>query len=434
MTKTIKNTSKFFLCLFLSASFISCESDQERISRIKLEKFQLQQLRQNQFDHDESMMIVKTGKVRRGQGFFQALKSVSVEGQEALNFINLLRDHVEFSKLKVGDELTSTTNSLGKLIKFSFSNSPAEKHLLTQNSETQDWNYKFIQEETVWKTRLITGKLKAGSTLQNDLVDGGLKRSVVGEIVNILLCKVHFRMDARMGDQYKVLLKERLYKGHILESKILFTSYNGVRAGESKAYFYDDGDEKSTYTAHYTEDGEALIRSGLRYPVKRLHIRSGYGRRRHPVTGKSTMHRGVDLRGRTGSPVYAVARGVVVESKRTPIGGNKIAIKHNDGSTSYYLHLHKRNVRVGARVKSHQIIGQVGATGRVTGPHLHFGFKKPNGRWMNPMHKRMIATPKLKGEKLANLKEQVSQTKIHLKNVELKRVSQSRLPAENNNI
>jgi murein DD-endopeptidase MepM/ murein hydrolase activator NlpD len=434
MKKTNNQTAQLFLCLVLLTSLVSCETEQQKISRIKIEKQKLEDFRQNQFAHDKTLLVVKSGKVKRGEGLFQALRTVSVEGQNALDLINLLRDNVEFSKLKVGDELSAISNSQGELIKFTFSNSPAEKHLLTKNLENNSWDYNFIEEDTIWQTRLITGELKAGSTLQHDLVSEGLKRSVVGRIVNILLCKVHFRMDARMGDNYKVLLKERLYKGEVLESKILFTSYKGVRAGESKAYFYEDGEEKSTYTAHYTEDGEALIRSGLRYPVKRLHIRSGYGRRRHPVTGRTTMHRGVDLRGRRGSPVYAVASGVVIESKMTPIGGNKIAIRHNDRSVSYYLHLHKRHVRVGTRVKSHQVIGQVGATGRVTGPHLHFGFKKPNGRWMNPMHKRMIATPKLTGDKLASLKEQVNQTKIHLKNVELKRVSQSRLPAENNNI
>ena len=184
--------------------------------------------------------------------------------------------------------------------------------------------------------------------------------------------------------------------------------------------FYEDDEKKSTYSAHYTIDGQALIRSGLRYPLSSLHIRSGFGWRRHPVTGHRKMHRGIDLIGKIGRPVHAVADGKVIQSSYNPIAGNKIAIKHRDGSVSYYLHLNKRSVNKGAWVKSYQIIGTVGKTGRVTGAHLHFGFKQANGKWINPLNKRMIATPKLTGEKLASLKNQVLQIKGMLADIKIK--------------
>lgn len=133
--------------------------------------------------------------------------------------------------------------------------------------------------------------------------------------------------------------------------------------------------------------------------------------RRHPVTGRRRMHAGIDYAARTGTPVYAVATGQVVISSYDKYSGNKVAIRHKDKSTSYYLHLSKRLVRKGQSVRPRQIIGRVGSTGRVTGPHLHFGFKRPNGKWMNPSSKRMIATPKLKGDRLASLKEQVKAIK-----------------------
>jgi murein DD-endopeptidase MepM/ murein hydrolase activator NlpD len=135
------------------------------------------------------------------------------------------------------------------------------------------------------------------------------------------------------------------------------------------------------------------------------------------------MHRGVDLRGRRGQAVRAVASGMVVASSYNKFAGNKVAIKHRDGSTSYYLHLNKRNVRKGQWVKSYQNIGTVGATGRVTGPHLHFGFKKPNGRWMNPMNKRMIATPKLAGARLDNLEKQILMAESLVDSLEISRVA-----------
>ena len=71
------------------------------------------------------------------------------------------------------------------------------------------------------------------------------------------------------------------------------------------------------------------------------------------------------------------------------------------------MHLSARGVGVGAKVSPGQAIGRVGSTGRSTGPHLHYGFKNAQGQWINPLSKTMIATPKLSGERLARLKEQV---------------------------
>ena len=350
-----------------------------------------------------------SGQVKSGQGLYQALKNVSIENELALKIINALRDEVEFSKLKVGDSLKADFNYQGQLVKFSFSQNPAEKHVVKW--ENDQWTYEFIEEPTFWESRMIEGTLTAGSTMQGVLLDGGFSPETTNNIISALMCKVNFRMHARVGDTFQALIKERKFEDQIIETKVIYTAYQGVRAGSHETFMYEDEEKGSTYNAHYTEDGQALIRSGLRYPLSRLHVRSGFGWRRHPVTGRRTMHRGVDLRGRVGKPVHAVAEGRVVQSTYNKYAGNKVAIKHRDGSISYYMHLNKKRVRKGQWVKTYQVIGTVGKTGRVTGPHLHFGFKRPNGRWMNPLSKRMIATPKLSGKRLASLKTQISEIK-----------------------
>ncbi|WP_291357851.1 M23 family metallopeptidase [Desulfovibrio sp.] len=85
------------------------------------------------------------------------------------------------------------------------------------------------------------------------------------------------------------------------------------------------------------------------------------------------MHRGLDLRGAQGSPIRACADGVVALVDDLYFSGNAVYINHGDGVFTSYLHMSKPLVKPGEHVKRGQVIGLVGATGRVTGPHLHLG-------------------------------------------------------------
>ncbi|ATH08078.1 hypothetical protein BIY24_08980 [Halobacteriovorax marinus] len=409
------NMLKLLIILLVSRGLVSCDQSPQR--PIGTTNSSISPLRPA-----NDSITIKKGEVKSGQGLFQALKSISIENVWALKLINQLRDEVEFSKIKVGDKLEATFKN-EELIKFSFSQNPVETHTVTYDKKQDKWEYSLETLETFWRPRTLEGELRPDSTLEGDLIAEGLDRSVVNEVVNVLLCKVNFRMNARKGDRYKVLLSEQIFEQRVVGTKVLFTSYEGKRAGKHEAFFYEDQEKGSTYTAHYTENGQALINSGLRYPLSRLHIRSSYGWRTHPVTGRRAMHRGVDLRGRVGEKVHAVAAGKVVISSYNKYAGNKVGIRHKDGSTSYYYHLSKRGVKVGQWVRSHQVIGRVGATGRVTGAHLHFGFKRPNGRWMDPLNKRMIATPKLSGEKFSKLTFQIAMIRGTLADLEMSKQS-----------
>jgi hypothetical protein len=110
-----------------------------------------------------------------------------------------------------------------------------------------------------------------------------------------------------------------------------------------------------------------------------------------------------------GDPVYAVAKGKVIYSGYDKLNGNKVVIKHNDGTKTYYIHLDKRLVKKGNTVVARQQIAKLGRTGRVTGPHLHFGIKSNKGKWVNPLLKRMIATPKLEDERYARFLTQMEE-------------------------
>ena len=113
-------------------------------------------------------------------------------------------------------------------------------------------------------------------------------------------------------------------------------------------------------------------------------LSSGMGPRRDPVTGGPDYHSGLDIAGERGQPVYATAAGTVRHIGYQGAYGNLIVLDHGFGLESRYGHLLKYQVKPGAKVKRGDIIGQVGATGRATGYHLHYEVFA-NGRLINPL-------------------------------------------------
>jgi murein DD-endopeptidase MepM/ murein hydrolase activator NlpD len=113
-------------------------------------------------------------------------------------------------------------------------------------------------------------------------------------------------------------------------------------------------------------------------------LSSSVGRRTDPINGGDDFHQGLDISADSGSAVYATADGTVTVSAREGAYGNLITIDHGYGLETRYGHLSKYDVKAGAKVKRGQVIGRVGATGRATGPHLHYEVRV-NGRLLNPL-------------------------------------------------
>jgi murein DD-endopeptidase MepM/ murein hydrolase activator NlpD len=113
-------------------------------------------------------------------------------------------------------------------------------------------------------------------------------------------------------------------------------------------------------------------------------LSSGMGPRKDPISGGSDYHSGLDIAGERGEPVYATAAGTVEHVGWQGAYGNLVVIDHGFGLETRYGHLLKSQVKPGAKVQRGDIIGQVGATGRATGYHLHYEVVA-NGRLINPL-------------------------------------------------
>jgi murein DD-endopeptidase MepM/ murein hydrolase activator NlpD len=105
-------------------------------------------------------------------------------------------------------------------------------------------------------------------------------------------------------------------------------------------------------------------------------LTSGFGRRRDPIDGQPRLHRGVDLAAPEGTAVRASEDGVVRRSLYESGYGNLVEIEHEGGLVTRYAHLRRSLTREGEAVSQGQVIGEVGQTGRATGPHLHFEVRR----------------------------------------------------------
>lgn len=120
-------------------------------------------------------------------------------------------------------------------------------------------------------------------------------------------------------------------------------------------------------------------------PVKAgYRFTSGFGYRRDPKTGGRRLHKGVDFAGPVGTPLYATADGVVTHAGWSSGYGRLVKIQHQFGIETRYAHMSRLSVKVGQRVSRGERIGDMGASGRVTGPHLHYEVRV-GGKAVNPM-------------------------------------------------
>jgi murein DD-endopeptidase MepM/ murein hydrolase activator NlpD len=241
------------------------------------------------------------------------------------------------------------------------------------------------------KVEIVRGQIdRNASSLVAALDAAGETIDLTLALAEIFGGEIDFNTEVQPGDQFELTVEKQYRDDHrfagygpILAAEFV-NAGRRVRAvrfapnGGSPGYFDDRGVSMKRF----------LLASPLKFqPV----VTSSFSRRRmHPILREYRAHLGVDYRAPAGSPVVAVADGVVLSAGMSGGSGRLVHLRHGNGLESEYLHLSSIAVRAGARVRQGELIGRVGSTGLATAAHLDFRLKK-NGAFINPVtaHRQM---------------------------------------------
>ncbi len=330
--------------------------------------------------------IEKIVVVKKGQTLSGIFTDMGLSQGLLLKIAHFNEDSKKLVKVMPGNALHFTLTPEGALTQLRYQASDFEE-LVIHNDMDQ------LSTEVITHDQQIR-LVNAQGTINNSLFGAGkaagLTDSMVMQLANIFSWDIDFVLEIRSGDSFS-LIYEKIYKDgeYLTDGKILAASFTN-QGTKYEAVFYEQKDGQGSY---FAADGRAMKKAFLRAPLNFSYISSSFNPKRlHPVTKRIKAHRGIDYAAPVGTPVYAAGGGRVTESGYNKYNGHYVFIKHPSGITTKYLHFSKRAVKKGARVKQGQTIGYVGATGMVTGAHLHYEFIY-NGVHRNP---RTVSLPKSK--------------------------------------
>ena len=236
------------------------------------------------------------------------------------------------------------------------------------------------QKEVVTQVETASGIIN--SSLYETLQEQNVNPDLAVQLAEIYGWAVNF-YQINQGDWFKVVYERKYVEGTPVGAGRILSSIFNHRGEEFEAYYFQPSD--GTDGSYYDQNGKSLRRTFLKAPLKYTRISSRYTMRRfHPVQRRWKAHLGTDFAAPHGTPIVATADGVVVASTYSGGNGNYVKVEHDNVYTTQYLHMSRRAVKRGQRVRQGEVIGYVGSTGLATGPHVCYRFWK-NGRQVDAL-------------------------------------------------
>lgn len=320
-------------------------------------------------------VTVTRGEMER-RSLFDVLGDKGVPKSEVYRLIKALDGTKKFDKPHRRDRFAVAFDRSAKKVKaFEYEVTPSE---IYQAREGDNGLLTGVKLDMKLAEEELTGAFYVGSDLAASAQAGGFEDGILGALDEALAG--HMSTEGfEEGGTVRVIAVEETALG-------LFSRYKRVvaleyrpadPAGKPVRMYTFNGQEARGY---WDDKGRQPSSGGWRSPVPGAPVSSPFNPKRlHPVLHTVMPHTGTDFGAPMGAPIYAAYRGEILTAG--PLGpcGNAVQIQHAKGMVTGYCHMSRfASIKVGEHVGTHQLVGYVGATGRATGPHLHFFVKKNN--------------------------------------------------------
>jgi len=315
--------------------------------------------------------------IRRGDTLDQLFRTHQLDIGHLAQIARLDEAGKQFRKIKPGD-VFEITHDDGQLVKM-YSALNLTSALQVEREES-GFTAVIVDRPIEIRKRMAHGVID--SSLFESAAAAGLSDKLIMNIAGIFAWDVDFVLDIRSGDNYYVQWEEIWQDGEfVTDGEVVIAEFNND--GRSyQAIRFIDSDGRTDY---FTPKGDSVRKAFLRSPVD-FRVSSSFNPNRlHPVLKTRRPHRGVDYAAPRGTAIKAAGDGKVIFRGVKSGYGNAVILQHGGNITTLYAHMSKfaSGARSGSRVRQGQTIGYVGATGLVTGVHLHYEYRL-NGVHRNP--------------------------------------------------
>ncbi|HYD46667.1 MAG TPA: peptidoglycan DD-metalloendopeptidase family protein, partial [Phenylobacterium sp.] len=262
------------------------------------------------------------------------------------------------------------------------------------------------------RDRVVRGEMDAES-FYSSAVAAGVTDNLIPAFAQAFTFDFDFQREIKPGDIFEAVFRERVNaEGRpVGVPELLFAGLTTEAKSAALYRFTPQGEEPGWFDGN----GRSIVRAFMRTPVDGARVSSNFGYRTHPILGYQKLHRGVDFAAPTGTPIFAAGDGLVEFAAMKGANGNFVALRHDNGWRTLYLHMNAfgPGVVAGARLRQGQQVGEVGTTGRSTGPHLHYEVHI-DGQPVDPMtvqvgEGRTLTGPKL--EAFRKVRDQIDQVR-----------------------